>query len=115
MASMAGSREFGFGAHGVTICRCEEIAQDDVVAALRAGAVTVNDVKRRTRAGMGLCQGVYCVPAIAVLTAQMTATPIERIAPMTARAPVRPAPLDALADLAETEHDDGWDATGEEG
>ena len=83
------------------LCRCEEIADEEIVAAIAAGAVTVNDVKRRTRAGMGSCQGIFCIPAIAALVARATGTGIENVAPMTARPPVRPVPLEALANLAE--------------
>jgi hypothetical protein len=83
------------------ICRCEEILSDEIAAALLAGARTVNDVKWRTRAGMGLCQGIYCVPVIAAMVAQATATPIAQVAPLTARPPVRPLALEALAELAE--------------
>jgi hypothetical protein len=39
------------------------------------------------------------MPAIAVLVATATGAPIATIAPMTARLPVRPIPLAALADL----------------
>ena len=57
------------------ICRCEEILLEEIVAALAAGAQTVNDVKRRTRAGMGACQGIFCVPVIAAMVAQATGVP----------------------------------------
>ena len=80
------------------LCRCEEIAADEVRAAIAEGARSVNDVKRRTRAGMGLCQGIYCVPAIAQLLHTDAGLPRDRIAPMTARPPVRPIPLERLAD-----------------
>ena len=52
------------------VCRCEEILLEEIVAAITAGAGTVGDVKRRTRAGMGTCQGIFCVPVIAALVAQ---------------------------------------------
>ena len=81
------------------VCRCEEILGEEIVAAIAAGAVTVNDVKRRTRAGIGVCQGSFCIPFIASPVAQATGTTIDRVAPMTARAPVRPIRLEALADL----------------
>ena len=85
------------------ICRCEEVTSEEIVAALVAGAASVNDVKRRTRAGMGVCQGVYCQPVIAALVAQATGTPVEQIVPMTARPPVRVIPLEVLAQLAPAE------------
>lgn len=80
------------------VCRCEEIGADEIRAAIAAGARTVGDVKRQTRAGMGLCQGIFCVPIVAALLHAETGRPLAAIAPMTARPPVRPLPLGALAD-----------------
>jgi D-hydroxyproline dehydrogenase subunit alpha len=85
---------------GATVtCRCEEILLEEIAAAFAAGAQTVDDVKRRTRAGMGACQGIFCVPVIAAMAAQATGTPIDRVAGMTLRPPVRPMDLAALATL----------------
>jgi hypothetical protein len=82
-------------------CRCEEIPLEEIVAAFAAGAQTVDDVKRRTRAGMGACQGIFCVPVIAAMAAQATGTPIDRMAGMTVRPPVRPLALETLANLSD--------------
>ena len=84
---------------GTVTCRCEEILLEEIVAVFAAGAQTVDDVKRRTRAGMGACQGIYCVPAIAAMAAQATGMPIDRVAGMTMRPPVRPTAMEALATL----------------
>jgi hypothetical protein len=80
-------------------CRCEEVLLDEIVAAIAAGGRSVDDIKRRTRAGMGACQGIFCMPVIAALVAQATGVPIDRIAPMTARPPVRTLALESLADM----------------
>jgi D-hydroxyproline dehydrogenase subunit alpha len=80
-------------------CRCEEILLEEIVAAFAAGARTADDVKRRTRAGMGTCQGIFCMPVIAAMAAQATGVPIDRLAGMTMRPPVRPLALEALATL----------------
>ena len=103
-----------FDPSAVLVCRCEEILSDEIVAAIAAGARGVDDVKRRTRAGMGLCQGIFCMPYIAVMVAQATGTAVDRIAPMTARAPVRPIRLEALADLSEIPMDNPGPTAGEE-
>jgi bacterioferritin-associated ferredoxin len=96
-------------------CRCEEILPQEIVAALAAGAQTVDDVKRRTRAGMGVCQGIFCVPVIAAMTAQATGVPIDRVAGMTMRPPVRPLALETLAALNGLESNgDGWQTSEEE-
>jgi hypothetical protein len=81
------------------LCRCEEILLEEIVAAFAAGAQTVDDIKRRTRAGMGVCQGIFCVPVIAAMAAQATRLPIDRVAGMTMRPPVRPLSLETLATL----------------
>src|SRR5215217_738994 len=97
------------------ICRCEEILAEEVVAAFAAGAQTVDDVKRRTRAGMGVCQGIFCVPVIAAMAAQATGVPIDRVAGMTMRPPVRPLTLEMLATLNGLESNgDGSHASDEE-
>jgi NAD(P)H-nitrite reductase large subunit len=79
------------------VCRCEEITVDEVRDAIAAGARTVNDVKRQTRAGMGVCQGIFCVSEIARILHAETGTPLAEIAPLTARPPVRLIPLHRLA------------------
>ena len=96
-------------------CRCEEILLEEIVAAIAAGARSVDDVKRRTRAGMGTCQGIFCVPVIAALVAQATGVSIDRIAPMTARPPVRPLALESLASMNDLASDlDGRSASDDE-
>jgi bacterioferritin-associated ferredoxin len=90
------------------ICRCEEVLLEEIVAAFAAGAQTVDDVKRRTRAGMGVCQGIFCVPMVAAIAAQATGLPMERVAGMTIRPPVRPLSLEAMATL------NGFVSTGDE-
>ena len=76
-----------------TICRCEEITESEVLDAIRAGARTLADVKRRTRAGMGLCQGKTCQRIIAGLLARELGCSPGDITPLHARPPTRPLPL----------------------
>ncbi len=49
-------------AYGRIICRCETITEGEIIDAINApaGARDVDGVKRRTRAGMGRCQGGFC-------------------------------------------------------
>ena len=79
-------------------CRCYEISRAEIAGAIERGATTVNDVKRMTRAAMGLCQGVYCVPEI---TAMLVAAGQEQdtVAPMTSRPPARLVSLEELESL----------------
>ena len=81
------------------VCRCEEISHAAVMDAIGEGVQTLNDLKRRTRAGMGVCQGVYCLPEMADLLAQAHGTQPDELAPMTSRPPARLLTLDELARL----------------
>lgn len=78
------------------LCRCYEVTLEEIESAVDGGARTVNDVKRATRAGMGLCQGIYCMPQITALIAVRTGQPIAQLAPMTARPPARLVSLATL-------------------
>ena len=49
-------------AYGKIICRCESITEGEILEALRSPLPprSIDAVKKRTRAGMGRCQGGYC-------------------------------------------------------
>jgi NAD(P)H-nitrite reductase large subunit len=83
------------------ICRCEEITLKEIIQAVSDGATTINQVKRRTRAGMGLCQGRSCGRLVRKLLAERTGKKVSEILPGTVRPPVRPMPLDIMASLEE--------------
>ena len=78
------------------ICRCEEVTEDEVRQAVRDGAHTITGVKRRTRAGMGLCQGHTCSRLVARIIAEETGKPLAEILPATTRPPVRPLSIKAF-------------------
>ncbi|MBQ0125368.1 MAG: NAD(P)/FAD-dependent oxidoreductase [Clostridiales bacterium] len=56
-------------AYGHLICRCETITEGEIVTAIRQNppARSLDAVKRRTRSGMGRCQGGFCTPFITEL------------------------------------------------
>ena len=65
-------------AFGRVVCRCEEVTEGEIRAAIRArvGARTLDGVKRRTRSGMGRCQGGFCTPRlIEILGAELGLPP----------------------------------------
>jgi len=72
------------------ICRCEEIPLGEIKAASAAGATTLHEVRIRTRAGMGLCQGRTCGRLVAQILARETGRPPGAMRPRRARAPLRP-------------------------
>jgi thioredoxin reductase len=79
------------------LCRCEEVRCGEVKAALAGGAADVHQVKLRTRAGMGYCQGRICSPLIAPIIARETNQTVDALPPFTIRPPIQPVPLGALA------------------
>ena len=48
--------------YGKIVCRCETVSEGEILQALRANppARDMDGVKRRTRSGMGRCQGGFC-------------------------------------------------------
>ncbi len=83
------------------ICRCEEVTAEEIKEAIRNGATTMNEVKRWTRAGMGLCQGKMCSKNVARILAEETGQFPEQVLPSTFRQPVRPVRIDVLSDKEE--------------
>jgi glycerol-3-phosphate dehydrogenase len=58
--------------YGRIICRCESITEGEILAALDSPVppASVDAIKRRTRAGMGRCQGGFCQPRVVELLAR---------------------------------------------
>lgn len=68
-------------AYGRVICRCETITEGEIIDAIRrpVGARTVDGVKRRTRAGMGRCQGGFCGPRVTQILARELNIPVTEV------------------------------------
>lgn len=68
-------------AYGRIVCRCEQITEGEIVSAIRENppARSVDAVKRRTRAGMGRCQGGFCQPQVAEILARELGIPFEEV------------------------------------
>lgn len=58
--------------YGRIVCRCEQITEGEIVNAIRENphATSVDAIKRRTRAGMGRCQGGFCQPYVVEILAR---------------------------------------------
>ena len=84
------------------ICRCEDVRAGDIDQALAAGISLPRGLKLRTRAGMGLCQGRTCAPAVQHRIAEKAGLPLAELPMPTVRVPLRPVSLAALARLAPT-------------
>ncbi len=68
-------------AYGTIVCRCETITEGEMLDAIHRvpGARSLDGVKRRTRGGMGRCQGGFCSPRVAELIAQELGMPITEV------------------------------------
>ncbi len=112
------------------ICQCEEVTRADLIGVqppnyltrpapmcarslgtlLEDGPANQDQIKRLTRAGMGVCQGRRCRDQVAMLLALESDQPFGSIPLATHRAPVRPLPLKIMADWDEpAAMDAAWD------
>lgn len=68
-------------AYGRIICRCETITEGEILDAIHApaGARDVDGVKRRTRAGMGRCQGGFCGSKVVEILSRELNRPMNEI------------------------------------
>ncbi len=104
------------------ICQCEAVSLGDLIGVrapaylgvaapamagrdlrrlLEDGPASPDQIKRLTRAMMGPCQGRRCREQAAMAIACASDTPPQRLPLAGYRAPVRPLPLQVLADWAE--------------
>ena len=68
-------------AYGKIVCKCEKITEGEIVSAIKSNppATCVDAIKRRTRAGMGRCQGGFCQPKVAEIIARELEIPFEKV------------------------------------
>lgn len=66
---------------GKIVCRCETVSEGEIRAAIRRNppATDLDGVKRRTRSGMGRCQGGFCSPYVMRLIAQECGIKMEEV------------------------------------
>jgi NAD(P)H-nitrite reductase large subunit len=72
------------------ICRCEELTLAEIGSGFADDTQSIGAVKRATRAGMGRCQGRYCGPVLAALSALRQGRPLDEAAHWAPRPPVKP-------------------------
>ncbi|MDI7246071.1 MAG: NAD(P)/FAD-dependent oxidoreductase [Bacillota bacterium] len=89
-------------AFGRIVCRCETVTEAEVVDAIRRGARTVDGVKLRTRAGMGRCQGGFCLPRVMKILSRELGIPVEHVTKRGPGSVIAPYPAKALLRESET-------------
>ena len=67
--------------HGNIVCRCEMVTEAEIREAIHrpVGAKTIDAIKRRTRAGMGRCQGGFCSPRVASIISEEKGIPLQNV------------------------------------
>jgi NADPH-dependent 2,4-dienoyl-CoA reductase/sulfur reductase-like enzyme len=78
------------------ICRCECVTLAQIEAALADGTPSLGEIKRRTRLGMGSCQGRSCMPLAATLLAARQGRALDEFSFFAPRVPVKPIGIGAL-------------------
>jgi NADPH-dependent 2,4-dienoyl-CoA reductase/sulfur reductase-like enzyme len=73
------------------VCRCERVTAREILAGIESGYRNIDEIKR-TRFGMGLCQGRVCESVVAQLMIRQ-GIPVEEIGFMNLRPPLSPMPL----------------------
>ncbi|WP_322103304.1 FAD-dependent oxidoreductase [Paraburkholderia sp. J41] len=84
------------------ICRCEEVSFATLQAALDEGLTTVGAIKRRTRIGMGRCQGRYCAPVLDEIVSARAGRERDELSGFAPRVPVKPVTIAELAGVPPT-------------
>lgn len=68
-------------AYGEIICKCEKITKGDIIKVLKRPLKvhSVDAIKRRTNAGMGLCQGGFCFTRVVKIISDERKIPYEQV------------------------------------
>ena len=82
------------------ICRCERVRLSDLDAAVEEGNVTIGMLKRRTRLGMGPCQGRYCAPVAAAMLERLAGTRVDEFSLFAPRVPIKPVRVGDIAGVS---------------
>jgi len=62
---------------GHIICRCEHVAEQEIIDAVTGGSRMLDDIKFRTRCGMGRCQGGFCTSRVLqVMARELNVSPL---------------------------------------
>ncbi len=79
------------------ICRCEEVTKGEIRKAVHEGMVTLTEIRRYLRTGMGLCQGQTCAKLVKNIVARELEIAPNELESAVSRAPARPVEMRVLA------------------
>ena len=69
------------GRYGRIVCRCEGVTEGEIVEVIHTNPKPsdVDGIKRRTRGGMGRCQGGFCSPTVVKILSRELNIPFESV------------------------------------
>ena len=79
------------------VCFCEDVTTKDITDAIDEGFDDIQMLKRYTTVTMGPCQGKMCLKGFVGMCAQHAGRSVTETGVTTARPPLQPVPLGALA------------------
>ena len=79
------------------VCFCEDVTVKDIEQGVEEGFEDIQTLKRYSTVTMGPCQGKMCLKTFSRMTADLTGSTVDEIGVTTARPPVQPVPLGAMA------------------
>lgn len=79
------------------ICRCEEVTKGEIRRAVHAGMLTMEEMRRYLRNGMGLCQGQTCERLVKNIMAREMKVSSTDVSISVSRAPMRPIEMEILS------------------
>ena len=82
------------------VCRCEEVTKGEIRQAVHAGMLTIEEIRRFLRCGMGLCQGQTCGKLVKGIVARELGVSPAELEPATSRVPMRPIEMYIFANEA---------------
>lgn len=67
--------------YGKIVCRCEMVSEGEIIEAINSPLkpTSIDGIKRRTRAGMGRCQGGFCFSRVMELIAKERGISIDEV------------------------------------
>lgn len=75
------------------VCRCENVTEAEIVAAIQDGHTTLDGIKFAARAGTGRCQGGFCTSRIMEIIHRETGIPFNKITKKGKGSEITPYPI----------------------
>jgi NADPH-dependent 2,4-dienoyl-CoA reductase/sulfur reductase-like enzyme len=85
------------------VCRCEEVTAEQVLEAVKGGAIGPNQLKAFLRCGMGPCQGRLCGLTVTELIARVRKVAPGEVGYYRLRPPVKPITVAELASIPQSD------------